>query len=81
MPSNFLTFDVLIDNDDGTATPVGSQTVKVYDVTHATALADKASDANGVVAGGTLPVAAGTLIRFSVSRADGLNGCAEQVTT
>ena len=81
MASNFLTFDILRDNDDGTVTPVGSQTVKVYDVTHSAALADTASDANGIIAGGFLPVDAGTLIRFSVSRADWLNGCAEQVTT
>lgn len=81
MPSNYTAFEVYIDNNDGTPTPVGSQTVKVYDVTHSAALADTASDAQGTVPCATVAVDAGTTLRFSVQRADGLCGYAEQVTT
>lgn len=82
MPSNYNSFDVVIDNDDGTVTRVASQTVKVYNVTGATALADTASDVNGIVPGATVAVAAGTILRFSVEgRADRQSGYYEQVTT
>lgn len=78
--SNYNAFNVVIDNNDGTVTPVPNQVVKVYDVTNATPLADTASDAFGVVPGASVAVAIGTKLRFSVTRADGLNGCAEQET-
>ncbi|MCA1567235.1 MAG: hypothetical protein LC803_16600 [Acidobacteria bacterium] len=78
--SNFNSFNIVIDNNDGTVTPVPNQTVKVYDVTNATPLADTASDEFGVVPGASVAVAAGTRLRFSVTRVDGLNGCAEQET-
>jgi hypothetical protein len=74
--SDYAAFDVLIDNNDGTAV-----VVKVYNVTGSAALSDIAADSSGHVAGGTLAVAAGTKIRFSVQRADGLCGYAEQITT
>ena len=80
MPSNYSAFEVYIDNDDGTVTPVGSQTVKVFNVTGNAALADTASDSNGTVPGATVAVAAGTRLRFSVQRADGLCGFAEVLT-
>ncbi len=79
--SSYVTFQLYIDNDNGTVTPVPSQTVKVYDVTHVAALADTTSDANGIVPGASVAVAVGTRLRFSVQRADGLAGCAEQTTT
>jgi len=79
--SSHSAFDVKIDNRDGTFTMLGSQTVHVYDVTHSTALSDLTSDADGHVASGTLAVAVGTVIRFSVSRADGVCGYAETTTT
>lgn len=79
--SNYPAFELLIDNDDGTVTPVPTTTVKVYDVTHGAALADTASDAGGTVPGASVAVAVGTLLRFSVQLANGLAGCAEQVTT
>jgi hypothetical protein len=81
MPSDYAAFEVLIDNDDGTTSPVPSQTVGVYDVTNDVALSDTASDANGHVAGGTLAVAAGTTIRFSAALANGHCGYKEEVTT
>jgi hypothetical protein len=80
MPSNYAAFELLIDNDDGTFTPVPSAAVKVYDVTNGVALADTASDANGTVPGASVAVAAGTLLRFSFRRADGICGYAENVT-
>ena len=79
--SNYSAFEVKIDNDDGTETLLPLQTVNVYDVTNSTPLSDLASDANGIVAAGTLSVDPGTAIRFSFSRADGICGYAEIVTS
>lgn len=81
MPSNYSSFNAKIDNDDGSTTPLASVTVKVYDVTHSTPLADTATDADGNVAGASVAVAAGTELRFSYSRADGICGYAEVLTT
>lgn len=78
--SEYRTFELYLDNENGTVSDVANQTVHVYDVTNGVALADTVSDADGTVLGGTLPVDAGTLIRFSVVRADGRNRCAEQET-
>ena len=79
--SSYSAFDVFIDNDDGTTTPIASETISVYDVTHSTPLTDTATDGDGVVAGASVAVAVGTLLRFSFSRADGICGYAEVVTT
>lgn len=81
MPSNYRTFEVKIRNPDKTVVMVPNQAVHVYNVTAGAALADVASDASGVVAGGTLPVAAGTLVRFSFWRADGECGKLEVTTS
>ena len=78
--SEYRTFEIYFDNEDGTVSDVANQIVHVYDVTNGVALADTVSDANGTVLGGTLAVDAGTLIRFAVVRADGRNRCAEQET-
>jgi len=78
--STYPAFDVKIDNDDGTTTPCPLQVVHVYDVTNGAALADVTADAAGVVAAGSLSVAAGTLIRFSFARADGICGYSEVFT-
>jgi len=78
--SNYSAFDCLIDNDDGTTTAVASETIHVYDVTHDAALDDTASDANGHVAGASVDVDAGTLLRFSFSRANGICGYSEVLT-
>jgi hypothetical protein len=80
--SLYQSFEVKIDNDDGTTTLCPLQTVKVYDVTHAAALApDLQTDANGVITAGILAVDPGSLIRFSFSRADGICGYSEVYTT
>ena len=79
--SNYPAFDVLVDNDDGTTTPVPSTTINVYDVTNDAALSDLATDADGHVDAGTLAVAAGTEIRFSFSRTNGQCGFSEVITT
>jgi hypothetical protein len=81
MPSAYAPFELLIDNNDGTFTPVPSATVKVYDVTNDAPLADTASDGDGTVPGDTVAVDAGTVLRFSVQLDNGLAGCAEDVTT
>jgi hypothetical protein len=80
MASSYHSFMVLLDPDDGTFPPAPGVTVKVYDVTHSAALADTAADGDGVVPGATVAVDPGTLLRFSVHRADSYAGCAEQVT-
>lgn len=79
--SNYPGFEVKIDNDDGTHTLLPLQTISVYDVTNETPLDDVASDANGLVEPGSLDVDAGTRIRFSFSRADGICGYSEVFTT
>ena len=81
MPSNYLGFDVLIDNDDGTTTPLPSQAVHVYDVTNEAALSDISSDALGHVDAGSLNVAVGTAVRFHVTLPDGQCGYKDEVTT
>ena len=78
--SNYNAFTIRIDNNDGTFTTVPNQAVQIYDVTNGVALAGTASDAFGVVSGASVAVPAGTLLRFSVTRANGLNGFAEQET-
>jgi hypothetical protein len=80
--SNYPSFEVKIRHPDKTVTMLASQTVHVYDVTHATLLADIVSDADGIVAGGTLAVAPGTLVRFAFFRASDLEcGKLEMTTT
>jgi len=82
MPSSsYGGFDVLIDNDDGTTTPVASHPVHIYDVTNGVALADVASDGVGHVTTGMLAVAGGTTVRFWVDLGNGRVGFNEVVTT
>lgn len=90
MPSNYTGFDVLIDDADGTWTPVPNVTVKARDITGAdpatgagaAALPDLASDADGHVAAGTFAIAAGRSVRFFwVRDLDGRCGSAVQITT
>jgi len=81
MVSDYTGFEVKVDNDDGTVTMLPLETVKVYDVTNEEELDDLTSDAEGLIAPGSLDVDAGTLIRFSVQRVDGISGYADQLTT
>jgi hypothetical protein len=90
MPSsNFIGFELTVDVGSSKE-PIPSATVQVYDISAADpvdgsgamALADVASDVDGHVASGTVAVAAGSLVRFSYTRAaDGLCRCDSQVTT
>jgi hypothetical protein len=79
--SYYAAFEVKIDNDDGTTTMLPAQVVQVYDATNAAAHGTVTSDGTGVVAAGSLPVDAGTLIRFSFTRADGICGYSEIYTS
>ena len=79
--SNYLAFDVSIENDDLTLTHVSGVTVKVRDVTHGADLANLVADGNGHVAAGSYAVAVGTLLRFRVENYQGRSGYLEQVTT
>lgn len=79
--SNYPAFNVSIDNNDGTSTPVVSTTISVYDASNNAALADTATDANGIVPAGSVAAAAGTLLRFSFALGNGICGYAEIFTT
>ena len=79
--SNYPSFEVKIRKPDKTVVMVPGQTIHVYDVTHGALLADITSDADGIVAAGTLSVAVGTLIRFAFLRADDLECGKLEVTT
>jgi hypothetical protein len=81
MPSNYAAFDVKVDNDDGTETKVPDATVKIYDATNVVDLGEITADSDGHIDGGTLPVDAGTVIRFRVENYLSQAGYLEQVTT
>jgi len=81
MASNYTAFDVLVDNDDGTTTPLPSQTVHVYDVTNDEALDDLTTDGDGHIDAGTLDVDPATVVRFHITLANGQCGYKEDVTT
>jgi hypothetical protein len=82
MPSNFTTFEAIIDNGNGSTTPVPSTSIKAWDTVADVDLGAVAtSDANGIVAGGTVAVAAGTRVRFRIENFHGRAGYEEQVTT
>jgi len=87
--SSYAGFEVKV-AVEGVEYPVASTTVKVYDIedsdptdgSGAIALSDLTTDGSGHVAAGTLAIAAGRLVRFSVRRAsDGLCRSYTQVTT
>jgi hypothetical protein len=63
--SNFQQFDLRFRNSAGSTTPVPNLTIKVFDATNLVDLPDLISDENGQVAGGTLEVPPGTVVRFS----------------
>jgi hypothetical protein len=83
MPSSsYVSEEVYIDNEDGTRTFVPLTQVKGWDVDADTDLGViGTTDADGVLAGGTLSVSAGTTIRFRVESYHGRAGYTEQVTT
>ena len=79
--SNFQQFDLSYRGSAGVPTPLAGTTVKVFDATNLTDLDDLMSNDEGVVEGGTLPVDAGTVVRFRVENYLGLAMSLEQVTT
>lgn len=80
MPSTYSGFDLLLDNGDGTVTPIGNQTVNFYDLTNNVLLATTAlSDADGHVASGSLNINPGTVIRYWFVTGAGI--CAFEETT
>jgi hypothetical protein len=88
MPSNYAGIEWKV-QIAGVAYPVASATVKVHDLTGSdpttgtgsTALSDLATDGSGIMAAGTLAIAVGRTVRFTVTRADGLTRSVTQVTT
>lgn len=81
MPSNFTAFDVMTEDAAGVKTILPLTTVNVRDVVGEEDLDDLTTDADGHVPAGSVDVAAGSLVRFSVELGDGQKGYAEQVTT
>jgi hypothetical protein len=80
MPSNFSSFECAIVAENGVRTLVPNSTVKVYDATNEVALPNLASNADGIVPGGVLAVAPGTLVRFRIEH-DGHGRCGYAETT
>lgn len=88
MPSNYDAIEWKV-SVAGVAYPVASAVVKVHDLTGSdpvtgtgsTALSDVATDGSGITVAGTLPIAAGRTVRFTVTRADGLSRSVTQTTT
>lgn len=78
--SDYPAFELRIDNNNGTYTPVPSTAVQVYDVTNDAALDDTESDTDGTVPGASVAVAPGTTLRFSFRLANGICGYAENTT-
>ena len=62
MPSIYQTFEINIDNNDGTTADASGQVVIVYDATNGVQLDDLTADAQGIIVTGPLPVDVGTLI-------------------
>jgi hypothetical protein len=89
--STYLGFSALLNNGNGTYTPVPSIAVQVKHIhfdaltgeeTSFTTLDDVEADASGHVPTGTLPgVAAGELLRFTYVASNGRCGYAERLTT
>lgn len=78
--SNYSGFDLLVDNGDGTATPVANQAVSFYNISDDVAIVGTvSSDADGHVAGGTLNVNPGTQVRYYFVTTKGI--CAYEETT
>ena len=68
--ASYSTFECYVRSADAAPIPAANVAVKVFDFTNNVALPDLASDANGVVAGGTLPLPAGTKVRFKFELPD-----------
>lgn len=81
MPSNYPQIECVLDNGDGTVTELAGATVKMYNVTGASALPDLTADGSGIVPAGTLAVAVGTEIRVTVITATGITAFDEFLTT
>lgn len=78
MPSYFVGFDLAKINSLGIFYKIPNQSVQVFNVTANQSLPAVTSDAFGVVHGGSLNVAAGTTVRFSVT---GQTATLERLTT
>lgn len=82
--STYPQFDVLVDNDNGTTTPVAGAIVEVRDITdpdNIVQLDDVVANGSGVVASASVDVDAGSILRFTWIGAEGRCGYAEEVTT
>lgn len=78
--SEFQQFDVNYYENGVLVEMLATKTVHVYNATLGAALDDVISNGEGIVEAGTLPVAAGTVVRFYTDHM-GAAGALEQVTT
>ncbi|HEY8562789.1 MAG TPA: hypothetical protein VIL74_20595 [Pyrinomonadaceae bacterium] len=81
MPSNYEQFYVKKSNEYGVQTVMPGVDVIIRDVNTDTDLVTVQTDSNGLVAAGSVSVAAGSRIRFRVENEQGLAGSVTQVTT
>lgn len=81
MPSNYATFDTIKRNSDGTITPLPNLTINIWDAANNVSLGTVTSDDNGIVAGDTVDVPAGTTIIFRIENYNGRANHVEQTTT
>jgi hypothetical protein len=79
--SNYHSFDLKFRGDAGEPVPLPNVTIKVFDATNLEDLPDLETDENGIVAGGTLDVPVGTVVRFRVEHHLGMARHVTQVTT
>lgn len=79
--SNYETFDVVVRKKDGSTLKLDNVTLSIHDATNDADLGTVTTDANGVVAAGTVSVSAGTLILFRIENYNGMAGSIPQVTT
>lgn len=89
--SNYPAIDFKLDYNNGTVVKMASASVKVSKyVSHNSGTGHDeftdvggtlTTDADGILAGGTLSVAAGTRVRFRVENFQGASGFKELVTT
>lgn len=81
MPSNYSEFHVYRESNYGVIESVAGASVKVFNADAGAELAVLTADADGLIAAGTLNVAAGTRVRFRIENLSGLAGSITQITT
>ena len=79
--SNYEEFYLMLRDETGNLITVAGADVIIYDVDSAADLDTVTTDADGLIAAGTVAAPAGSRIRFRVENYNGLAGSATQITT